>query len=99
MTLLSSWILKGNNLLSQASIERREQKSRELQERIDSIVLSALVALGGKFEGRVMALRHHLSEPIREAPIKESLKRLEAAGKIKVTPNKVNAHGKLYEIK
>lgn len=85
-------------MLSQASIARREQKSREHQEHIDSIVLTALVNLGGKFVGRVMALRHHLSEPLREAQIKESLKRLEAGGKIAVAPARVSANGKSYEV-
>lgn len=85
-------------MLTAASIARREQKSREHQEHIDSIVLSALKALGGKFVGRVMAFRHHLSEPLREAQIKESLKRLEAAGKIAVAPARISANGKSYEV-
>lgn len=85
-------------MLTTASIERREQRSREAQHHIDLIVMTALIKLGGVFDGRVMALRHHLHESLREAQIKESLKRLEAAGKIKSFAAKVSSDGKRYEV-
>ncbi len=64
----------------------------------DQMILDVLIRLGGKFAGRVMELRRHLPMPIREAQIKDSLKRLTIAEKIKVSGERNAAKGNTYEV-
>ena len=64
----------------------------------DQMILDVLIRLGGRFRGRVMELRRHLPMPIREAQIKDSLKRLTVAEKIRVSGEKNAAKGNTYEV-
>ena len=80
------------------TIERMHAKRAADLERLESIVLDALLRLGGRFQGRVMVLRHHLSESLREAQIKDAIKRLAEAGKVRVIGERNSHKGNLYEV-
>ena len=67
-------------------------------DRLENIVLDALVKLGGKFQGRVMQFRKYLSEPMREAQIKDALKRLAADYRIKIEGERNSAKGISYTV-
>ena len=82
--------------LSQESIERMQAKRKAELDRLESIVLDALVKLGGKFQGRVMQFRKYLAEPLREAQIKDALKRLAADYRIRIDGERNAANGNTY---
>jgi len=82
--------------LSQLSIERMQAKRKAEMERLENIVLDALVRLGGTFQGRVMQFRKYLSEPMREAQIKDALKRLAADYRIRIDGERNSANGNTY---
>lgn len=84
--------------LSQESIERMQAKRKAEMDRLESIVLDALVQLGGKFQGRVMQFRKYLAEPLREAQIKDALKRLAADYRIRIEGERNSAKGILYTV-
>ena len=80
------------------TIEKMLAKRQAEAERLEAIVLDALTRLGGRFQGRVMVFRHHLSESLREAQIKDAIKRLVEAGKVRVHGEKNSHKGNLYEV-
>lgn len=80
------------------TIARLAAKRKAELERVENIVLSALHKLGGRFQGRIMMFRHHLSESLREAQIKDAIKRLVDAGKVRVIGEKNSHKGNLYEV-
>lgn len=84
--------------LSQTTIEKMQAKRLAEYERLNDLVLSALRRLGGSFSGRVMIFRKELSESLREAQIKETLKRLTDAGVIRVIGEKSSHKGNTYTI-
>ena len=84
--------------LSQNTIEKMRAKRLAEYERLNGVVLSALRRLGGSFSGRVMVFRKELSESLREAQIKETLKRLTDAGMIRVIGEKNSLKGNTYEV-
>lgn len=84
--------------LKSETIAKLEAKRKADIERLNNIVLDALVRLGGTFQGRVMVFRHHLSEGMREAQIKDALKRLVEAGKVRVIGEKNSHKGNTYEV-
>lgn len=87
-----------NRNLKPETIARLEAKRKADLERLESIILDALVRLGGRFQGRIMLFRKHLCTSLREAQIKETLKRLSEAGKVRVVGEKNSAKGNLYEV-
>lgn len=84
--------------LSQNTIEKMRAKRLAEYERLNEVVLSALRRLGGRFSGRVMVFRKELSENLREAQIKETIKRLTDAGMIRVIGEKNSHKGNTYEV-
>jgi len=78
-------------------IQKRQEKKLEQDAQNDSIVLECLKRFG-RFQGRVMELRKHLCQPLREAQIKDSIKRLVLAELIKVTGEKNASKGSTYEV-
>jgi len=87
-----------NRNLKPETIEKIMAKRRENMERLEGIILNALMRLGGRFQGRIMLFRRHLCTDLREAQIKETLKRLSEAGKVRVVGEKNSAKGNLYEV-
>ena len=79
---------KGIKAIKAATIVRQAAQDME--------VLRAFVSLGGRWQGRVMEFRRHLGFPISEAQIKEAIKRLVEAGKIRVEGEKNAAKGSTY---
>jgi hypothetical protein len=79
-------------------VQHNQLKKQMTDQSHDQMILDVLIRLGGKFAGRVMELRRHLPMPIREAQIKDSLKRLTVAEKIKVSGEKNAAKGNTYEV-
>lgn len=84
--------------LKPETIAKLEAKRAADMHRLESIVLDALMRLGGRFQGRIMLFRKHLCTGLREAQIKETLKRLSEAGKVRVVGEKNSAKGNLYEV-
>ena len=84
--------------LSQNTIEKMRAKRLAEHKRLEDVVLNALRRLGGSFSGRVMVFRKELSESLREAQIKETLKRLVDAGTIRVIGEKNSHKGNTYEV-
>ena len=84
--------------LSQTTIEKMRAKRLAEHKRLEDVVLNALRCLGGSFSGRVMVFRKELSESLREAQIKETLKRLTDAGTIRVIGEKNSHKGNTYEV-
>jgi len=80
------------------TIARLEAKRKADMARLESIVLDALVRLGGRFQGRIMLFRKHLCTSLREAQIKETIKRLAEAGKLRVIGERNSAKGNTYEV-
>jgi len=70
--------------LSAASQAKALEKRRAEMLRLESILEDALKRLGGCFKGRSMDLRKHLSEALKEAQIKNAIKRLADAGRLKI---------------
>lgn len=66
------------------SVERMLERRRAINDALDNVIYEALVRLGGKFNGRTMDFRKHLSEALREAQIKGAIKRLAEAGRLKI---------------
>lgn len=65
---------------------------------IDAVVLAGLASVGGSFQGRIMQLRRHLPEPLREAQIKDAIKRLVEADRVRTTGERTSGKGILYEV-
>lgn len=84
--------------LKPETIARLEAKRQADLERLNSIVLDALKRLGGVFQGRIMLFRKHLCTPLREAQIKETLKRLAQEDVIEIIGEKNSAKGNIYKI-
>lgn len=80
------------------TIARLEAKRKADMERLESIVLDALTRLGGRFQGRIMAFRRHLCTELREAQIKETLKRLSCQDKVRIIGERNSAKGNTYEV-
>lgn len=80
------------------TIEKIAAQRQKEWERLESIVLDALVRLGGSFQGRVMQFRKYLAEPLREAQIKDALKRLAADYRIKIEGERNSAKGISYTV-
>lgn len=80
------------------TIERMHAKRAADMARLESIVLDALMRLGGRFQGRIMLFRKHLCTSLREAQIKETIKRLAEAGKLRVIGERNSAKGNTYEV-
>mgnify|MGYP006935513909 CR=1 FL=1 len=80
------------------TIERMHAKRAADMARLESIVLDALMRLGGRFQGRVMAFRRHLAVSLREAQIKEALKRLSCQDKVRIIGERNSAKGNTYEV-
>lgn len=87
-----------NRNLKPETIEKIMAKRRENMERLEGIILDALMRLGGRFQGRIMLFRKHLCTSLREAQIKETIKRLTEAGKVRVIGEKNSAKGNIYEV-
>jgi len=84
--------------LKPETIAKLEAKRKADIERLNNIVLDALVRLGGTFQGRVMQFRKYLAEPLREAQIKDALKRLAADYRIKIEGERNSAKGIAYTV-
>ena len=80
------------------TIEKIAAQRQKEWERLENVVLDALVKLGGSFQGRVMQFRKYLSEPLREAQIKDALKRLAADYRIKIEGERNSAKGISYTV-
>lgn len=87
-----------NRNLKPETIEKIMANRRANMERLDNLVLDALRSLGGIWQGRIMVFRRSLKTDLREAQIKETLKRLSSNGKVKVTGERNSNKGNLYEI-
>lgn len=87
-----------NRNLKPETIEKIMARRRANMERLDELVLDALRSLGGKWQGRIMVFRRFLKMDLREAQIKETLKRLSCNGRVKVTGEKNSAKGNTYEV-
>lgn len=87
-----------NRNLKPETIAKLEAKRNSDIERLNNIVLDALVRLGGSFQGRVMEFRKYLSEPMREAQIKTTLKRLADDYRIKIEGERNSAKGICYTV-
>lgn len=74
------------------------EKIADSHRKHDELVFEALNKLGGKIQMRVMEFRKHLSEPLRETQIKQSLKRLIERGTIIQTSEKTDSRGPAYRI-
>lgn len=70
----------------------------ENQAKQEQIVFSAIQKLGGSIHMRTMEFRKHLSEPLRETHIKETLKRLQNKGVIEIVGERHDSRGYSYRI-
>ena len=75
----------------------RHEAALEQQEHHDSMVLDAIRRVNG-IQMRVMEFRKHIREPLREAQIKDSLKRLIEKGYIVMVNEKRDSRGNIYRI-
>lgn len=75
----------------------RIEATRLQQEKFEGLVLEALRRTGG-LRMRVMEFRKYIVEPMREAQIKETLKRLIEKGLIEMTTEQRDPRGNGYRI-
>lgn len=75
----------------------RREATIERQESHDAMVLEAIRKTNG-LQMRVMEFRKHIREPLREAQIKDSLKRLLEKGFIVMVNEKRDSRGNIYRI-
>ena len=78
-----------------AKIERARKAKHAA---IDAVVLAGLASVGGSFQGRIMQLRRYLPEPLREAQIKDAIRRLVLAERVRTTGEYKSGKGILYEV-
>lgn len=77
--------------------EARNEATRLQQEKFEAMVLDALRRTAG-VRMRVMEFRKYIVEPMREAQIKETLKRLIEKGLIEMTSEQRDPRGNGYKI-
>lgn len=78
-------------------IDKRTEATRLQQARFEDLVIDALRRTAG-IRMRVMEFRKYITEPMREAQIKETLKRLIAKGLIEMTTEQRDPRGNGYRI-